>query len=214
MAFPWREGRVVLPAVTAAAGAKDESAQGHGRMYFSADRRLCRDMVVLATAVHFGDVCENAHAPCYGFVDLFAATGVLGLRVLRSLAAVRQARAHARLPCGAIDVVLNDIDERACTYARTVVEANAGFPGSTDETVRHTMMGASQLLGQFSTVGLGRVPTARPSQIHLDPFGSCEPYLRDALSAIDHGGILSLSFTVCRLGCHRGSLVGSTEGRV
>jgi hypothetical protein len=34
------------------------------------------------------------------------------------------------------------------------------------------------------------------------------------LSAIDHGGILSLSFTVCRLGCHRGSLVGSTEGRV
>ena len=182
MAFPWREGRVVLPAVTAAAGAKDESAQGHGRMYFSADRRLCRDMVVLATAVHFGDVCDSAHAPRYGFMDLFAATGVLGLRVLRSLAAVRQARAHARLPCGAIDVVLNDIDERACTYARAVVEANAVYPGSTDETVRHTTMGASQLLGQFSTVGLGRVPTARPSQIHLDPFGSCEPYLRDALS--------------------------------
>ena len=110
------------------------------------------------------------------------------------LAAVRQGLAQAGRD---IDIVLNDVDASACAYARLVVEANADHSSSSPgDTVVHTNMRASELLGLLGIAGIGEAPTVRPKQIHLDPFGTCEPYLRGALSAIDDGGILSFSFTV------------------
>jgi tRNA (guanine26-N2/guanine27-N2)-dimethyltransferase len=174
--------------------------------FYNPVQRFNRDLTLLVCLLHGSNAKTSKPDRSVTYCDAFTATGL------------RAIRTSLELPRSVIDeIVACDLSSDAVRMARNNLIANQIDLEADGVSLKHRDCNAEFL--ERSSDGLRRFDI-----VDLDPFGSSLPFLRQAIQACRHGGMVAATFTDLRViegsdyrklyslyGSQRGSNVGSKE---
>jgi tRNA (guanine26-N2/guanine27-N2)-dimethyltransferase len=160
------QARVLAPKLSAFVKESYEYAPSKAPVFYNPIMELNRDIAVLALQT-FQRIMNREIYIC----EPLAGCGIRGIRFALEVDGVKE-------------VVVNDINSKACLLAKHNVELNR-----VRERVVVENMDANLLLARHAA------PGRRFDVIDIDPFGSPTPYLDAAIRSIRSGGLLALTAT-------------------